>query len=89
MLNESDIKKAFWNVESKLIKLARRCGSALKIFAVYDICREPKAVTEGNIRAFNEKKTEEIEQKVVTLVEEAKAIQDKLTPAQETVPLAK
>ena len=55
VLNESDIKKAFWNVEFKLIKLARRCGSALKIFAVYDICREPKAVTEGNIRAFNEK----------------------------------
>ena len=57
----------------------------MKIFVVYDICREPKAVTEGNIREFNEKKTEEIEQKVVKPVEEVKAIEDKLTSAQETL----
>ena len=48
----------------------------MKVFVVYDICREPKAVTEGNIRAFNEKKTEEIEQKEVKPAEKVKEIHD-------------
>ena len=49
MLNEDDIDKVFWDVEAQLIKLAKRCGNALKVLVVYDICREPIAITRENV----------------------------------------
>ena len=45
VINESDLDKAFWPAEMKLLQLAKRCGDGLKILVVYDICREPKSVT--------------------------------------------
>ena len=41
MLNESESKKIFWPAETKLRKIGEICGSAVKVVAVYDICREP------------------------------------------------
>ena len=49
VLNESDHIKAFWNIEKKLLNLAKMCGSSLKIFVVYDVCREPKSTTEQSM----------------------------------------
>ena len=49
VLNESDHAKAFWNIEEKLLNLAKMCGSSLKIFVVYDVCREPKSTTEQSM----------------------------------------
>ena len=59
MLNEDDIGKVFWDVEAKLIKLAKLCGNALKVLVVYDICREPIAITKENVKKFHDKKAKE------------------------------
>ena len=40
VLNENTASKIFWPAESKLRLLCRKCGSACKIFIVYDCCRE-------------------------------------------------
>ena len=49
VLNESDRKKAFWPIEKELLKLAKMCGSCLKMLVVYDVCREPKFTTEQSM----------------------------------------
>ena len=56
VLNEDDIDKVFWDAEAQLIKLAKRCGNALKVLVVYDICREPIAITRENVRKFHDEK---------------------------------
>ena len=42
--------KAFWRAEKKLIDLAKRCGNGLKIFTVFDTCREAKSRTEAAMK---------------------------------------
>ena len=50
VLNEEDMeKKAFWKAEKKLIDLAKKCGNGLKIFVVFDTCREDKKRTEASM----------------------------------------
>ena len=56
VLNEHDIDKAFWNIEEQLMELATRCGNSLKIFVVYDICREPIEVTKKCVQDYIDKK---------------------------------
>ena len=58
MLNEDDICKAFWAAEARLIKLAKMCGNSLKVLVVFDICREPIAITRENIRSYHDSLTQ-------------------------------
>ena len=57
VLNEIDTKKAFWDIEKELIKLAKLCEKPLKIIVVYDICREPVSTTLESMRKGQEAKS--------------------------------
>ena len=57
MLDEDDISKVFWAAEARLIKLAKMCGNSLKVLVVYDICREPIAITRENIKRYHDEMT--------------------------------
>ena len=74
VLNEDNMDKVFWPAERKLMKLAQKCGVPLKIIVVYDICREPIAVTTENVLKFHgeQAKMKALEQSVPA-VEEAKS----------------
>ena len=50
ILNEIDSKYAIWNIEEELIKLAKLCGQPLKIFVIFDVCREPISATLESMR---------------------------------------
>ena len=63
VLNEIDNEKIFWPAESKLIKLADRCNNSLKVFVVFDVCREAKSVTEETIKKNRLAKTKKEVQK--------------------------
>ena len=54
VLNENNIDKAFWDAESKLMNLAERCGNALKVLVVYDICRQHIQITREHILKFQD-----------------------------------
>ena len=40
VLNENKAEKIFWPIEDFLRRLGKKCGSALKLFVIYDCCRE-------------------------------------------------
>ena len=56
MVNESNLDKVFWNAEEKLIKLTQRCGNALKLIVVFDVCREPISTTKKTIQDARDKR---------------------------------
>ena len=56
VLNETDIEKAFWDIEKELVNLARQCENPLKIIAVFDVCREPVTITLESMRKGQESK---------------------------------
>ena len=56
VLNEPDAAEAFWPAEGNLLQLGTLCGSALKEFILFDICWEPKEITEENILKFQKDK---------------------------------
>ena len=63
-MNEHSMDKVFWDAEAKLIKLAKMCGNALKILVIYDICREPIAITKENVRQFYDAQAKSIASKI-------------------------
>ena len=40
------------------------CGNALKILVIYDICREPIAITKENVRKFHDAQAKSIASKI-------------------------
>ena len=40
MLNEDTVDKCFWKAEEKLKTLTAMAGTSLKLFVVFDTCRE-------------------------------------------------
>ena len=40
VLNEDKAEKIFWPIEDFLRRLGKKCGGPLKIFVIYDCCRE-------------------------------------------------
>lgn len=40
VLNEKEVNKIFWPAEQKIRLIGKKCGSACKIFVVFDCCRE-------------------------------------------------
>ena len=52
VLNEEDMEnKAFWKAERKLLDFSKECGNGLKLFVVYDTCREAKSTTEATMKS--------------------------------------
>ena len=58
ILNEDNVDNAFWPVEYNLNRLMDLCGGALKVFCIFDCCREDKDKPEKTIRDFQAKQEE-------------------------------
>ena len=54
MLNEDTIDKCFWKAEFNLKRLASMAGTSLKLFVVFDTCREKKEIPEETIEKWHQ-----------------------------------
>ena len=50
VLNEKEVEKIFWPIEDNLRRLGKKCGAALKLFAVYDCCREDYTALKDKVK---------------------------------------
>ena len=62
VLNESSVDKAFWPIQEKLNQLTDLCGAAVKLFVVFDMCREPKEKPQSVMEKHFEQLAEELKQ---------------------------
>ena len=54
VLNEDTVDKCFWKAEEKLRTLTVMAGTSLKMFVVFDTCREDIKKPQKTVREFHE-----------------------------------